>query len=261
MKKPKLKISVVTPSYNQGKFIDSAIRSIISQDYSNLQYVICDGASNDETLQVLNTYRTHERIENIVSEKDKGQVDALIKGFQSVNGDILCWVNSDDMLAPHALNTVNTLFTSNPDIDVVVGNLMVIDADGKELGMWPRKMMQNKDWFSLPQAIGQPATFFSRKAYDAVGGINPEYHYSMDYDLFMKMGLRGFKFHYTDDILAYFRVHQDSKSMALPHKLWKEEFRIYFSHGGRLLSGFTYWKLRGIISILIKSKIFHNRKW
>ena len=215
-------ISVITPSYNQGKFIELTIRSVIEQNYENIEYVIIDGASEDETVSVLQKYKNHPRIKKIISEKDKGQADALLKGFENAKGDILCWLNSDDMFAPGSLNKIARIFSLNSDVDVVVGNLIVIDGEGREVGMWPRRIMSNSDWLSLPQAIGQPATFFTRRAYDLVGGLDSRFEYSMDYDLFMKFGLRGLKFHYINDVLSYFRVHDESKTMALPYRLWKD---------------------------------------
>ena len=254
-------ISVITPSYNQGKFIELTIRSVIEQNYKKIEYIIVDGASDDETISVLQKYRNHPRIKNIISEKDKGQTDALIKGFNNTSGDILCWLNSDDMFVPGSLAKIAELFSLDSDIDVIVGNLMVVDSEGKEVGMWPRRFMSNSDWLSLPQAIGQPATFFTRRAFDTVGGLDPQFEYSMDYDLFMRFGIYGLKFRYIDDVLSYFRVHEESKTMMLPYKLWKDEFKVYRQNGGPLFSKFYYWKIRGILSTIIKSKLFRNRKW
>ncbi len=254
-------ISVITTSYNQGKFIEFTIKSVIDQSYQNIEYVIIDGASEDETISVLQKYKYHPRIKKIISEKDQGQTDALIKGFNIASGDILCWLNSDDMFIPGSLDKIAEIFSHNSEIDVIVGNLVVVDREGIEVGMWPRRKMSNLDWLSLPQAIGQPATFFTRRAYDLVGGLDPQFEYSMDYDLFMKFGLYGLKFYYINDVLSYFRVHDESKTMALPHKQWRDEFKVFRKNGGSLFSKFYYWKIRGILSTIIKSKILKNIKW
>ena len=255
------KISIITPSYNQGDFVEATIHSIIDQDYENLEYIIVDGASKDKTKEILQKYLGHPSITEIISEKDKGQTDALLKGFRIATGDIFGWINSDDLLAPHALPQVADLYDRDPSIDILVGNLVVIDSAGREVGLWPRKKMTNADWRNLPQAIGQPCTFFTRQAYEKVGGLNSNLEYSMDYDLFMKFGLQNCRFHYVDEILAFFRVHDSSKTMALPYRQWKEEFKVFSQNGGNKVSPFYYWKIRGIISTIIKSKIFRKRKW
>ena len=255
------KISIVTPSYNQAGYIEDNIRSIIEQNYDNVEYIIVDGLSTDGTIDILNKYKNNDRISKIIIEKDNGQTDALIKGFNHCTGNIYGWINSDDMLEPNALSIIAQQFKENANIDILVGNLMVIEADGKEVGIWPRKQMNNEDWQNMTQGIGQPSVFFTSSAYKAIGGLSPDLEYSMDYDLFMRFGIGNYQFRYINNVLARFRVHSESKSFALPYKQWIEDFKVFRRNCGKIFSLFYYWRVRGIISTVIKSSIFKNRKW
>jgi glycosyltransferase involved in cell wall biosynthesis len=257
-------ISIVTPSFNQGCFIEETIKSIISQNYNNFEYIIVDGASKDNTIDVLERYNGHNKIKNIIIEKDNGQTDALIKGFNLCSGKIFGWVNSDDMLTKNALEIVANNFINRAHIDILVGNVMWINKTGQEIGVWPRKILSNDDWYHMPQVNGQPSTFFTKRVFDEVGGLDRTLDYSMDYDLFMRFATHGCNFCYIDDILSYFRVHDNSKTtqtISLPYKQWKEDFRVFLKNGGSLFSGFTYWKIRGILSTIVKTKILKNRRW
>lgn len=255
------KISIVTPSLNQGRYIQGTLESVVLQDYENLEYVVVDGGSTDRTPEILHRFVGHPRVKEIVVGKDKGQTDGLIKGFSRCTGDVFGWLNADDMLAPGALSTIGKLFAEREDIDVVVGNLITINAASEELALWPRRVMSDQDWLRWPQGIGQPATFFSAKAYNAVGGMDPALHYAMDYDLFMRLALAGKRFLFIDQVLAFFRIHPSSKSVAVPLSFWREEIKVYRKNGGRLFSPFWYWKFRGIISTTVRGRIFRSRKW
>jgi len=249
------KITIITPSYNQGKFIEETILSIIEQNYPNLEYIIIDGNSTDGTIDILNSFKNDKRITKIIVEKDKGQVDALVKGFKMSTGDILGWINSDDKLEDGALGKVANEFITDPDVQVLVGLQRNIDENGRSLGIAKRKIMTNKDWMKIPMAINQPPTFFKAEAYKSVGGLNPSLEYSMDYDLFMRFAKNNFKWKYVDEVFAQFRYHSNSKSVALPHRQWKEEFKVFKMNGGKMFSPFYYWKFREMISFVVKQKI------
>ena len=191
----------------------------------------------------------------IISEKDKGQTDALVKGFNLCTGDIYGWINSDDMLTEGALSTVAQHFIHNPEIDILVGKQISVDEKGKRYGVQYRRCMNQKDWRERTQLIGQPCTFFKASAYKAVGGLNPQLEYSMDYDLFIKFAINGFKYFYIEPVLALFRFHTTSKTVALPYKLWREEFQVFRTYGGKFFSPFYYWKIRAMISWVIKRKV------
>jgi glycosyltransferase involved in cell wall biosynthesis len=257
-----LKISIVMPSYNQAEFIDEAIQSILNQPYSNFELIIVDGLSTDGTIDKLRKYQEHPNVTKVIIEKDKGQTDALYKGFQYCTGDIFTWLNSDDVFAENAFQLVVDEFLKFPDTDVVNGELDVIDSESNWVAVWPRRKLVNRQWLHYSQAIGQPSTFFTSKLFKKVGGINPRFNYAMDYDLFFRFALSDAKFHFTDSHLAKFRVHGQSKTMALPYKFWKEEIAVYYKLSNRkILGGFYYWKFRGIFSTIIKHHILKSRKF
>jgi len=246
------KISIVMPSYNQAEFIDEAIKSILSQSYSNYELVIVDGLSTDGTIEILQKYRGHEKIKQIIIEKDNGQVDALIKGFNLCAGDIFAWLNSDDIYLPNALQKVANTFAEN-EIDVLNGEVNFIDKNSAVIGRFKRKKAQNKKWYNYPQMIAQQGTFFSEKIYKQIGGLNKDYAHCMDYDLFFRFAINNAKFYFIDEILAEFRLHDNSKTVSLPYKMWKEEFKIFYRLSkGKIFSLFYYWKLRGILSTIIR---------
>lgn len=249
------KISIVTPSYNQGAYIEKTIKSIISQDYDNLEYIIVDGQSSDNTLKILKKYNRHPRIKKIIIEKDNGQIDALIKGFKLCTGKILGWINSDDLLAPRALASIGKHFNACPNTDVLVGKLELINSRGEHLKIQKRKEMQKKDWLRTTMLIQQPCTFFTSKAYHAVGGLDSTLEYSMDYDLFIKLALRNSRFFFTDQILASFRLHDTSKTVALPWKQLKESTRVFRRYNRNPLAPFYYCQVKGVVIWLIKHRL------
>jgi len=252
-------ISIVTPSYNQGRFIEQTIQSVISQDIGCAEYIIMDGASTDETPGVLGRYAAHPRVTRVICQKDRGQADALVKGFALCTSPILGWINSDDLLAPGALKEVVSTFAEHPEVDVVVGRVCSINSRGEDMGLLPRAEMSVRDWRRTTMSIQQPCTFFRAEAYRRVGGIDPGIHHVMDYDLFMRIALAGGVFHYLPDVLAHFRFHADSKTVGTPWKLWREEWIVFRRNGGRPFSAFYYWKSREILSCIIKRKLLKIR--
>src|SRR5881398_876530 len=146
-----LKISIVMPSYNQANFIDEAIQSILDQPYSNFELVIVDGLSTDGTIDKLRKYQEHPNVTKLIIERDKGQTDALYKGFQYCTGDIFTWLNSDDVFAGNAFQLVVDEFTKYPDIDVLNGELDVIDDRSNWVAVWPRRKISNRQWLHYPQ--------------------------------------------------------------------------------------------------------------
>jgi glycosyltransferase involved in cell wall biosynthesis len=257
-----LKISIVMPSYNQATFIEESIESILSQSYRNFELIIVDGLSTDGTIEILKRYEGNKHIKKIIVEKDKGQTDALDKGFKYCSGDIFTWLNSDDTYAANAFQHVVDTFTSDPSIDIVNGELNVINETSGIISRWPRRKISNTAWMHYPQTIGQPSTFFTARLFKQVGGINPNYNFAMDYDLFFRFALSNARFFFSNETLANFRVHSQSKTMALPYKFWKEEIKVFYTLSNKkLLSGFYYWKFRGILGTIVREKVLNSRKF
>jgi hypothetical protein len=203
------RIAVVTPSYNTGRHIDAAIRSVLDQDYANFDYLVMDGGSTDNTVEVLQSFGDRLRW---VSQKDNGQADAIHRGFQQTTGEILTWLNSDDTYAPGAFRAVAQFFAANPGVSLVYGNATYTDADGSLIGPCVHVEPYNsKRLFYYSDYIVQPAAFFRRSAYEAVGGVDASLHFAMDYDLWIKIAKR-FKVAYLPRRLADFRWLYDNKT-------------------------------------------------
>jgi glycosyltransferase involved in cell wall biosynthesis len=257
-----LKISVVMPTFNQASFIEEAVESILNQSYTNFELIIMDGKSTDDTMKKLEKYQGHPNVSRIISQKDKGQADALSQGFTFCTGEIYAWLNSDDVYAKDIFQEVADLFTQFPETDVLNGELNVINEQSEWIALWPRRKMTNRQWLHYPQTIGQPSTFFSSRIYHKVGGVNAAYQYAMDYDLFLRFALADAVFRYSDNAYANFRAHGQSKTMSLPYKFWREEIKVFYEQSNKKwFSGFYYWKFRGILSTIIKGKLLKSRKF
>jgi glycosyltransferase involved in cell wall biosynthesis len=203
------RISVVTCSYNQGAFLEETIRSVLLQGYPDLEYVIIDGGSTDESVEIIRRYAPW--LSFWVSEPDEGQSEALSKGFARSTGDILAWLNSDDIYCRGALSSVGSYYQQHPETGLLYGDSEVIDADGAVI---ERLKGQQTDVESLlvRNVIPQPSAFFSRRAFDKAGGINTKLHFIMDYELWVRMVLQGTTLHYVPELLSRFRWYQVSKS-------------------------------------------------
>jgi glycosyltransferase involved in cell wall biosynthesis len=205
------RISIVTPSYNQGHFLEETITSILDQDYPNLEYIIIDGGSSDNSLEIIKKYE--HRIDYWTSEPDRGQGDAIIKGFMKASGEIWAWQNSDDRYGQSALERVAEHFLANPHIELLFGGWRVIDTDGRPFSEHRYRRFSMISLRAGLQVPTQPAAFFKRRAYDRVGGIDPRWHQTMDYDLYVRIANKH-NVAIIPDILGDFRIHADSKTVS-----------------------------------------------
>ena len=220
-------VSIVTPSFNSEAFIEQTILSVAGQTYPHVEYIVIDGGSTDRTVEIIQRHQSS--ISYWVSEADDGQGDALRKGFALANGDILAWINSDDVYCPDAVErAVDALQRSGAD--VLYGNLPLIDAEGSTIGEWRR-------WPFLPFfsrrgllyggfQILQPASFWTRDVYERAGGIDPSYLHCMDAELITKFAVCGAKFRFVKQEFAAFRMHPASKTSTLGHEMRAEVERI-----------------------------------
>ena len=202
-------ITVVTPSFNQAKFIGETIESVIGQGYPNLEHIVVDGGSSDGTQDILRRYGARVRW---VSERDRGQADAVNKGVALGHGDIIGWLNSDDTYAPGALHRVARLFAAGQDVGVVYGDADHVLEDGARYGPYPTSPFDHQR-LAETCFICQPAAFIRRRAFDDVGGVDPELRFCMDYDLWIRMG-RQHRFVYLGEVLAHSRLHHSAKTLA-----------------------------------------------
>jgi glycosyltransferase involved in cell wall biosynthesis len=223
-------VSIVTPSLDQGRYIEDAIESVAAQDYPRIEHIVVDGGSTDGTLDVLHR---HEHV-RWLSEPDRGQADAINKGFAMATGEIFAWLNADDRYLPGAVAAAVAELRAT-DAGVVYAGWRQIDEQGrtiKDVQVEPfdyRELLQNRN------VIAQPTTFFRRDAFEAVGGLDESYHYALDYEFWLRLGAK-YEFRPIDRTAAAFRYHPESKTVAQSSLFWRETRRASRRHGARVLS-------------------------
>ena len=220
-------VSIITPSYNQGEFIRETIESVLSQDYPNIEYIVMDGGSTDDTVDILKSYG--ERIKWI-SEKDKGQGDAVNKGIRIAKGTIIGWLNSDDVYLPGAVSKIVGFFNKHDDTGMVYGRAHYIDREGNVTQDYPT-MYFDRDVLAHNCFICQPAAFFRR--FDAInaGLLDISYRCSMDYEFWIRLSKYS-KVSYIHDYLASSRVYDETKTISLRNTVFEENFKIAKEHYG-----------------------------
>lgn len=215
------RISIVTPSYNQAPYIGWTVRSVLLQRYPNLEYIVMDGGSNDGTMDVLQPYA--HRLAHLVSERDKGQADAIHKGFARSSGDIMAYLNSDDMLAPGALHFVSDFFARHPEIDVVYSHRVTVDGDNRVLWYW--LLPEHSNWYMTRwDLIPQETCFWRRRMFEQCGNVNPALRFAIDYDLFVRFMQAG-RFERVNRFLGVFREHEQAKTSRLLETVGAQEVR------------------------------------
>lgn len=218
-------VTIVTPSFNQGHFIRDTIESVLSQDYPNLEYLVFDGGSTDETQEVLRSYgsRLHW-----ISEKDQGQADAVNKGFQQAKGEIFGWLNSDDTYLPGAIQKAVEFFQANPAISMVYGEAYIADAQGKIIERFHTEAF---DYQRLAETcfIVQPTVFIRRHVFEVVGPLDVSLHCALDYEYWMRVGKR-FRVGCMPQLLATTRVHGAAKTVAKKQEAHQEIVSIVQRH-------------------------------
>jgi glycosyltransferase involved in cell wall biosynthesis len=226
------KVSVVTPSHNQGAYISQTIESVLSQDYPHLEYWIIDGGSQDETLAVIQSFAHDPRL-HWISEADGGMSAALNKGFQRTGGELLTWINSDDLLAPGALRRVVQAFEQTPTTQLIYGELQFIEADGRP---GPDHMGRPFDLLSLLGdyfgPIPQPGCFWRRTLWETLGPLREDLHYTMDLDYWLRATQHTWP-HFLPALQAYCRVHPHSKTTSQEVQAFQERGRLLGEYLGQ----------------------------
>jgi glycosyltransferase involved in cell wall biosynthesis len=210
------RMTIITPSYNQGAFIGETIESILNQGYPDLEYMVMDGGSTDSTLDVLQSYDGRLQW---VSEPDRGQSHAINKGLGRATGEVIAFLNSDDVYEPGALLKVGQFFAAHREAHWVTGKCRTVDAQGREIrkgitaykNLWLRRPSYRM--LQVLNYISQPATFWRRYVVDTVGPFDEGWQYAMDYDYWLRAG-RHFRLWFLNAYLARFRVHPNSKAGA-----------------------------------------------
>jgi glycosyltransferase involved in cell wall biosynthesis len=203
------KISIVTPSYQQGPYLEWTIRSVLEQEYPNLEYVVMDGGSKDQTKEILERYK--DRLAYCESAQDKGQADAVARGFAHTSGEIMAYLNSDDLLAPGALHFAARYFEEHPEVDAIYSHRVFIDENNIVTRYWilpPHHSWMMMRWDYIPQET----CFWRRRIYEKVGGIDPSFEFALDYDLFVRFMQQG-RMERVNRFLGAFREHVTSKTV------------------------------------------------
>ena len=249
--KQPLRIAIVTPSLNHGRFLHATIESVLGQNYPNLLYHIQDGGSDDDTVEILKSYG--ERI-SWRSESDRGQSDAINTGFRDVDCDIMAYLNSDDVLLPGTLASIAGFFEQRPDIDLVYGHRVFIDYAGLEIG---RAVLPGHDSDALKYAgyVPQETMFWRRHVWDKVGPLDNGFHYAMDWDFMLRAETAGFKMERLRRFLACFRVHDEQKTTKNYERGRQEMQELRHRSLGYVPSQPQIY--RAMMPYLIRQLIFH----
>lgn len=223
-----LKLSIITPSYNYGLFLEQTIRSVIKQDYANVEHIIIDGASKDESVDIIRKYERH--IAYWSSEPDGGPQYALHNGMMHATGDVVAWQNADDYYEPNVFGTVMKIFRERPDVDLVYGNVRLMNESNRTVR--EMRFVPTNHWSMLFEGFTMinQAAFFRRALWDRMGGVQFADGYAYDYDLFLRATRSARRLFFVHRTLGNYRLHVNS---------------LTFSKGqNRLKSGFDVWVVR-----------------
>jgi len=264
-------IAIVTPSFNQGKYIRATIESVLAQRVQNIEYIVVDGGSTDNTLDLLRGFGAQI---TWFSEPDQGTADAINKGFESVKGDILGWLNSDDIYYEGTLKTVQAFFEEHPEIDLIYGDANHIDENGSFIERYPSEPWSWERFHEIC-FISQPATFFRRSLVERFGPLNIRYPHCVDYELWIRWAKAGARFQYLPKTLAATRLHAEAKTVAKRLACHEDINNILRDHLGKVpqrwLLNYAYaaadhWgvpranQLR-FTSAIIKESILASARW
>ena len=248
-------VSIVTPSYNQAKYLEETIRSVLAQDYPRIEYIVVDGGSTDGSLEILRKYA--DRLAWWVSEPDQGQTEAINKGFGRATGEIMAWLNSDDTYQPNAVSEAVAFLQAYPEVGLVYGDAHFINAEGQIIGKFNARQTSYKRLRRGGVYIPQQAAFWRADLWNQVGPLDPSFYFAMDYDLWVRLA-RITEIRYTPQWWANFRLHGETKTIAADERCWPEMLRIHRREGGGLFSLiYARYFLRRLLSPLINLRRRH----
>jgi glycosyltransferase involved in cell wall biosynthesis len=237
-------VSIVTPSYNMARFLPQTIESVLGQSYPAIEYIVVDGGSTDETPGILKQYENRLRY---YAGKDKGPSDAAHRGFQKANGEILAWLNADDIYLPGAIEAGVAYLVKHPEVDVVYGEGYWIDESGAVIRRYPTLPFDSNE-LARDCFICQPASFIRASSYRRCG-LDPDVNQSFDYDLWIRMAKQGFRFASIPEYLAGSRMHSGAKTIRERSDVFQASMRLLKRHYGYVpftwVFGYTALRLDG----------------
>ncbi len=243
-------ISIITPSFNQAKFLRRTIESVLSQDYPCFEYIIIDGGSDDGSQHIIRDYE--DRLAYWESVPDKGQTDAINKGFAKAKGKYLAWLNSDDTYQPGGISEAVAYLEEHPETGMVYGDCLFIDAQDREIGRFPAAQTDYKRLRQGYVHIPQQASFFRADLWHEVGPLDPTFFFAMDYDLWVRIAKLAQLVYLPGHTWACFRLHGDAKTIAADARCWPEMLRVHYREGGHWLSPIVFkYGLRWLAAPLI----------
>ncbi|NQZ03477.1 glycosyltransferase family 2 protein [Idiomarina sp.] len=225
-------MSIVIPVYNSGMFLEKTLRSLLCNDLNGVEIIMQDGGSNDNTHGIIHRYK--EMFSQIYSEKDDGQSDAINKGYEKASGDILYWLNGDDIILPNTVVKVREYFADNPNCEVLVGDAYMTEIDFKPINHFKFNETKLQFEYLLDYAkhhLIQPSVFFTRKAWETAGPLDIHDHYAMDADLFIGMA-KNFEFHHLPLDIAYSVYHEACKTRGARAESISSLALVQAKHGG-----------------------------
>ena len=215
-------VSIVTPSYNQAKYLEQTIQSVLRQDYPRIEYIVMDGASSDGSVEIIKKYAG--QLTYWESQQDMGQADAINKGFARATGDIVAWLNSDDYYLPGIISKAVQVFEENPDVVLIYGNMLAVDENGATFNTLTYRPLTFEDLLCF-HIIGQPAVFMRRSALQKTKGLDPTFHFLLDHLLWIQIAKQG-KILHVDQTWSAARYHAEAKNVAKAAEFGREAFRI-----------------------------------
>ncbi len=223
-------VSIVTPSFNQARYLEATIQSVLSQDYPRIETIIVDGGSTDGSVDVIQKYA--DQLAWWVSEKDRGQTDAINKGFARASGQILAWLNSDDTYEPRAVGQAVKYLLEHREVGMVYADCNYINEEGRVIGKFPAAQTDlarlRRGYVHIPQQT----MFFRAELWKQVGPLDPSFYFAMDYDLWTRIAARSELKYLAGQTWANFRIHTSGKTIAADDRCWPEMIRVHYRDGG-----------------------------
>lgn len=254
-------VSIVTPSFNQALYLEETILSVLEQDYARIEYMVVDGGSADGSVSIIKKYA--DKLAWWVSEIDKGQTEAINKGFGRAKGQILAWLNSDDTYEPGVVSAAVKFLQAHSDVGMVYADCNFIDEQSSVIGKFNAAQTDYKRLRQGYVHIPQQTMFFRAGLWHAVGPLDPSFYFAMDYDLWVRIASRAAIAYLPGQTWANFRIHKSGKTIAADDRCWPEMLRVHYREGGsffsvivakfylrKLIAPIWNWRRRSVLKLI-----------